>query len=63
MRDLKGDHEMSLLERFSRDQSGATAIEYGLIAAIIGVGIVASLSSIRDAYTALYNKINTGLNS
>jgi pilus assembly protein Flp/PilA len=57
------DHEMSLLNRFSRDQSGATAIEYGLIAAIIGVGIVASLSNIRDAYTALYNKINNGLNS
>ncbi len=54
---------MSLLNRFSRDQSGATAIEYGLIAAIIGVGIVASLSNIRDAYTALYNKINNGLNS
>ena len=54
---------MNLLERFSSDQSGATAIEYGLIAAIICVGILASLSSIRDAYTALYNKVNNGLNN
>ncbi len=54
---------MSLLKRFARDQSGATAIEYGLIAALIGMGIIASLSSIRDAYTALYGKINNGLNS
>ncbi len=54
---------MNLLKRFALDQSGATAIEYGLLAAIIGVGIVLSLSSIRDAYTSLYNKINNGLNS
>ncbi len=54
---------MSVLKRFSRDESGATAIEYGLIAAIIGVGILASLTNIRDSYNALYNKINNGLNS
>ncbi len=61
--DPKGECEMSVLKRFARDQSGATAIEYGLFAGLIALGIIASLSSIRDAYTALYNKINNGLNS
>jgi Flp/Fap pilin component len=32
---------MQLLARFARDESGATAIEYGLIAALIAVGIIA----------------------
>ncbi len=58
-----GNFEMAHLKRFVHDESGATAIEYGLIAAIIGVGILASLSNIRDSYNAIYNKINNGLSS
>ena len=34
---------------FFRNENGATAIEYGLIAALIGVGIIASLSSLYGA--------------
>ena len=30
----------SIVARFVKDESGATAIEYGLIAAIVGVGIM-----------------------
>jgi len=54
---------MTRLQCFLRDESGATAIEYGLIAAIIGLGIIASLTNVKDSYNALYNKINNGLNS
>ncbi len=32
----------NLFARFVKDESGATAIEYGLIAAIIGVGIISA---------------------
>ena len=34
----------NLMSRFIKDESGATAIEYGLIAALIGVGIVGGAS-------------------
>ena len=37
----------SMIKRFVRNESGATAIEYGLIAAIIAVGLIASLQTLR----------------
>jgi len=52
-----------LVADFVKDERGATAIEYGLIAAVIGVGIVASLGNLRTSYTALYNHIYNGLNN
>lgn len=36
-----------IVSRFVKDESGATAIEYGLIAALVGVGIIAALQSLR----------------
>ena len=41
----------NLFARFVSDESGATAIEYGLIAAIVGVGIIASLGTLKTALT------------
>ena len=38
---------MSLISRFLRDEAGATAIEYGLIAAGISVAIIATVSRPR----------------
>jgi pilus assembly protein Flp/PilA len=52
-----------LFRRFRRCDSGATAIEYGLIAAIIGVGIVASLGVLRTGVVALYSSASDGLNN
>jgi pilus assembly protein Flp/PilA len=52
-----------LLNRFLKDESGATAIEYGLIAAIIGVGIIASLGGVKNALRGKFNTIATNLNS
>ena len=39
----------NIFSRFLKDELGATAIEYGLIAAIVGVGIIASLGTLKDA--------------
>ena len=39
----------NLVKRFANDESGATAIEYALLAAIMGVGIVASLTTLKGA--------------
>ena len=51
----------NFLARFARDDSGATAIEYGLIAAFIGVGIIVGLGPLRDALNALFGNISDQL--
>jgi pilus assembly protein Flp/PilA len=38
---------MSMLMRFLKDQSGVTAIEYGLIAAATGLALVAAMPTIK----------------
>jgi len=45
----------NFVSRFVKDESGATAIEYGLIAALIAVGIIGAArilgTTIRDTFT------------
>jgi len=45
------------IHRFVKDRSGVTAIEYGLIALIVAVGIVASVTTLGDSVAASYNQI------
>jgi pilus assembly protein Flp/PilA len=47
-----------LLARLSADRRGATAIEYGLIAAFIAVALVAALPSIRGNVTGLFQDVD-----
>jgi pilus assembly protein Flp/PilA len=49
------------LDCFISDESGVTAIEYGLIAAFIGVGIIVSLGPLRDALNSMYNNVATNV--
>ena len=51
----------SLFNRFVKDESGATAIEYGLIAALISVGIIAAVTSIGGKIKTAFEAIDTGL--
>jgi len=51
----------SLLARFVKDESGATAIEYGLIAAFISLVITATGPDIKDALGAVFTDIETKL--
>jgi pilus assembly protein Flp/PilA len=51
----------ALINRFVADEQGATAIEYGLIAAIVGIGIVVGLGALRDGLNNLFNNVNTQL--
>lgn len=53
----------SLFSRFVKDESGATAIEYGLIAAIIAVGIITALSQVRDSLNTKFVAVKTGLDN
>ena len=50
-----------LVQRFARDESGATAIEYGLIAALISVVIITAITSVGTKLTATFNTIATSL--
>jgi pilus assembly protein Flp/PilA len=47
----------TLLTRFSRDESGATAIEYGLIATLIGVAIIAGATALGSALDGLFSGV------
>jgi pilus assembly protein Flp/PilA len=51
-----------LISRFVRDESGATAIEYGLIAALIAVVIITVLTTIGSTLNTKFQLIASGLN-
>jgi len=46
-----------LLVRFARDESGATAIEYGLIAAGIGVAIIAAIRGLAGQISGTFETV------
>jgi pilus assembly protein Flp/PilA len=52
-----------LLARFFKDESGATAIEYGLIAAIVSSGIVVSLGTLKSALVTTFDATSTAMTS
>ena len=52
---------MSSVYRFLKDESGATAIEYGLIAAGISIVIIASVNAIGTNLNGKFNTISTQL--
>jgi pilus assembly protein Flp/PilA len=52
---------MSKIMRFVRDESGATAIEYGLIAAGISVAIIAVVQGVGGQLVATFTKVETAL--
>jgi pilus assembly protein Flp/PilA len=51
----------NLINRFAEDESGATAIEYGLIAALISVVVIAILAAIGTNLQKSYLSINKEL--
>ena len=50
-----------LVSRFVKDESGATAIEYGLIAALIGVAIIGAATALGTQISATFDTIKTEL--
>ena len=51
----------NLFMRFVKNESGATAIEYGLIAAGISVAIIAVVNGLGTNLTATFQKVSTAL--
>jgi pilus assembly protein Flp/PilA len=52
-----------LVSRFLKDESGATAIEYGLIAAGISVAIIAVVNGLGGTLKGTFTSINSQLNT
>jgi pilus assembly protein Flp/PilA len=49
---------MTLFSRFVRDESGATAIEYGLIAALIAVVVITAVSAVGTGLSGTFNTVS-----
>jgi pilus assembly protein Flp/PilA len=46
---------------FLHDESGATAIEYGLIAALISIAAIAAMSTVGTKLSATFSKVSSNL--
>ncbi len=51
----------SLVTRFAKDESGATAIEYGLIAAGISVAIISVVNGLGSKLTSTFTSVQSAL--
>ena len=52
---------MTTFHRFARDESGATAIEYALIAAFIGIAITAAVTALGTKISDKFDSVSNSL--
>lgn len=52
---------MQFTRRFARDEEGATAIEYGLIAALIAVAAIAAMQSLGTSLNTTFTNASTAM--
>ena len=50
-----------LFTRFAMDESGATAIEYGLMASLIAVAIIGAVTTVGSKLTSTFNIVSSNL--
>jgi pilus assembly protein Flp/PilA len=53
----------TLISRFMKDDSGATAIEYGLIAALVSVAAIGALTAMGNSLSTMFNTVSTALSA
>ena len=51
------------VKAFIKDESGATAIEYGLIAALVSVAAIAALTSLGGSLRTMFTNVGSALDS
>ena len=51
----------TLISRFLKDESGATAIEYGLIASLISIGIITAATKLGTNISNTFNNVSSNL--
>ena len=54
---------MKFIKKFVRDTKAATAIEYGLIAALIAVAGITAMGAVGNSVSNTFNKVNNNLNT
>ncbi|HML56524.1 MAG TPA: Flp family type IVb pilin [Solidesulfovibrio magneticus] len=54
---------LTAITQFIRDEEGATAVEYGLMAALIAAVIITAVTSIGTNLTATFNEVATAVGS
>jgi len=52
-----------MIRAFLKDESGATAIEYGLIAALVAVGLIGALSVLGSSLKGIFTHVSTTLDA
>lgn len=50
---------MTLIQKLVRDEQGATAIEYGLIAALIAVAAITAMTNLGTTMSGTFNNVRT----
>ncbi len=53
----------NIIRRLMRDERGATAIEYGLIAALISIAAVAAMTNVGNNLQTIFNTVANNLNT
>jgi pilus assembly protein Flp/PilA len=54
---------MQKIRKFLKNSKGATAIEYGLIAALIAVAAIAAMSGLGNSLSGTFNRVGGKLNT
>ena len=54
---------MKFINKLLRDEQGATAIEYGLIAALIAVAAITAMQSLGNELSTTFNKVGTNMSN
>ena len=54
---------LKVIRSFANDESGATAIEYGLIAALVSVAAIGALTAMGTSLSNLFNTVESNLSS
>lgn len=52
---------LQFIHNFKKDESGATAIEYGLIAALVAVGLITALTTLGTDLSDIFGDVSTEL--
>jgi pilus assembly protein Flp/PilA len=52
---------MERIKNFFNDESGASAVEYGLLVAVIAVGLIVGMQGLRDSIATSFTNAGTAL--
>jgi pilus assembly protein Flp/PilA len=61
LKNTKKERTMEKLRNFFKDESGAAAVEYGILVALIAVVIIAAVTSVGTRLNATFNTVQNAL--